>query len=106
VGATMEIDRKRVAAVRTLEALGYTYCKGEWLAPPAVAGTPLRMTAEVDATQGKFMQRLDAVAGCTEGSSEEAELRAIVDLIEACECTWGPLGKDPTARRRRYQRDQ
>jgi hypothetical protein len=67
----MEIDGKRIAAVRTLEALGYTYCKGEWLAPAAVADTLPRITAE------------------------EAELKAIVDLIEACEAKWGPLGKEP-----------
>jgi hypothetical protein len=95
----MEIDRKHIAAVGTLETLGYTYCKGKWLAPAAVASTP-----EADAMRGMPMQRLEAFAACTEGSSEEAKLRAIVEaelgaiveLIEACEAQWGPLGKDPS----------
>ena len=90
----MDIDRKRIAAVRTLEVLGYSYCNGEWLAPAAAAGTPPPMAAEADAMHGKLMQRMDVLAGCIEGSAEAGELKAIVDLIEACEAKWGPLGKD------------
>ena len=81
----MEIDRKRIAAMRTLEVLGYSYCNGEWLAPAAAAGTPPPMAADA----GKFTQRMDALAGCIEGSAEAGELKAIVDLIEACEVLWG-----------------
>jgi hypothetical protein len=29
----MSVDRQRIAAVRTLEALGYTYQAGEWKLP-------------------------------------------------------------------------
>jgi hypothetical protein len=40
------------------------------------------------------MRRADTLAGCMEGSSEEAELRSIFDAIEAYERRW-PLGKYP-----------
>jgi len=94
----MEIDRKRIAAVRTLEMLGYAYRNGEWIAPAAVAGTPVPMIAAADAMQGMLMRRADALPGRMEGSAEEDELKGIVDLIEAFEAfaakRW-PLGKDP-----------
>jgi hypothetical protein len=91
----MDIDRKRIAAVRVLEALGYAYSGGEWLVPAGTAATPLSLMAKADAMHGALMRRADALAGCLEGSDEEAELKAIVDLIEAYEARRWPLGKDP-----------
>jgi hypothetical protein len=73
----MDIDRKRIAAVRALEALGYAYRGGEWLAPTSAAATPLSLMDKADAMHGALMRRADALAGCTEGSDKEAELRAI-----------------------------
>jgi hypothetical protein len=92
----MDIDQQRIAAVRELEALGYTYRRGEWLAPAvAAAAGPLPHTAEADAMHGMLMRRADALTGCEEGSGEETELKAIVDLIEAYEAKRWPLGKEP-----------
>ena len=48
----INIDKQRVAAVRKLEALGYSYQDGEWVpaSTPAGAGGPRSlMTAEADA---------------------------------------------------------
>ena len=41
----MELDKKRGAAVRALEALGYTYRNNEW-SPAAVTVVPVPLTAE------------------------------------------------------------
>ena len=90
----MDIDRQRVAAVQTLEALGFKYQAGEWLLP-ATAATPLSWLANADDLRGALMRRADALAGCT-GSAEETELKAIVDAIEAYEARRWPLGRDPS----------
>jgi hypothetical protein len=78
----VDIDKKRIAAVCALEALGYSYRDGEWLPPAAVAGgvgAPLPFTTEA------LMRRV------------KAELGAILDLIKRYEAgrRW-PLGKDPS----------
>jgi hypothetical protein len=90
----MDIDWQRVAAVQTLEALGFKFQAGEWM-PPATAATPLSWLANADDLHGALMSRADALAGCTEGSAEEAELQGIVDMIESYEAQRWPLGKDP-----------
>jgi hypothetical protein len=73
----MDVDKQRIAAVRAIEALGYSYQGGQWV-PPAGTTTPsqLPMTAETDAMHGALMRRADALAGCLEGSDEEAKLTA------------------------------
>ena len=50
---------------------------------------------EADAMHGLLMRRADALARCTEGSEEEAELKAIVDCLETYEIRRWPLGKEP-----------
>jgi hypothetical protein len=92
----MDIDKKRIAAVRMLEALGYRYIDGEWLLwLQPVGASHSRQLAEADAMHGMLMRRADALAGCMEGSDEEAELEAIIDAIEAYEAKCWPLGKEP-----------
>jgi hypothetical protein len=50
---------------------------------------------EADVMHGPLMRRADVLAGCTEGSEEEAELKVIVDALEAYEIKRWPLGKEP-----------
>jgi len=90
----MDIDKKRIAAVRTLEQLGYGYSSGEWLLP--AGASPSRQLADADSMHRMLMRRADTLAGCAEGSDEEAELKAIVDAIEAYEAKRWPLGRDPS----------
>jgi len=91
----INIDKQRVAAVRKLEALGYSFQGGEWVPalPSAAAGPRSLMTAEADAMHGVLVQRADALEGCLEGSEQEIELKAIVDAIEAYEALRWPTGK-------------
>jgi hypothetical protein len=91
------IDKQRVAAVATLEALGYTYsvAKG-WLGPTDAQSTgTLLGTAEADAMLAVLMHRADALQGCTEGSPEETELESLVNAIQAYEAKRWPEGKEP-----------
>jgi hypothetical protein len=78
-----------------LRSLGYSYRNDEWQRP-AAAATPLSSLAEADALHGMLMRQANALAGCREGSEERAELKAIVDAIEAYEARRWPLGKVPT----------
>ena len=93
----IDIDKQRVASVRKLEALGYSYRGDEWVlaSPSAAAGPRSLMTAESDAMHGALVQRADALEGCTEGSQEQCELAAITDAIEAYEARRWPEGKVP-----------
>jgi hypothetical protein len=91
----MDIDRKRIAAVRILEAMGYNFRNGEWLPVSAATPSSVPMTFEADAMHGALMRRADALIGCAEGLDDEAELNAILGLIEAYEVKRWPLGKEP-----------
>jgi hypothetical protein len=95
------IDKQRIAAVATLKALGYTFSLANgWKAPRnATPTTALRSTAEADAMHGVLMARADALEGCTQGSPEEAEVKTIVDAIEAYEIKRWPEGKEPRRQR-------
>ena len=85
------IDKQRVAAVRKLEQLGYTFA-GDWH-PPAGVTAAIPPSAQVDAMHALLVQRADALEGCAEGSEEKRELASITDAIEAYEAGRWPNGK-------------
>jgi hypothetical protein len=92
------IDKQRIAAVRKLEQLGYTFADGDWHAPGGmIAATPPSVpavpAAAADAMHALLVQRADALDGCPEGSEEERELAALTDAIEAYEAVRWPNGK-------------
>jgi hypothetical protein len=86
------IDKQRIAAVRKLEQLGYTFAGSDWHAPAGMTAAP-SVYAQADAMQALLVQRADALEGCSEGSEEEHELAALTDAIEAYETLRWPNGK-------------
>jgi hypothetical protein len=86
------IDKQRIAAVRKLEQLGYTFADGDWHAPRGLA-TAAPTSVQADAMYAVLVQRADALEGCREGSEEERELAAITVAIEAYETLRWPTGK-------------
>ena len=88
------IDKQRIAGVRTLEALGYTFDGIAWAAP-AGATPACAMDAEADAMHSLLVLRADKLACATEGSDEESELKMIADTVSAYEAKRWPDGKVP-----------
>jgi hypothetical protein len=93
----MDIDRQRVAAVRKLKEFGFIYVTGQWVPSVAVGAPPPQIPTipEADAMHAALVRRADALAGGQEGSEEEAELRAIADVLEAYEVKRWPEGREP-----------
>jgi hypothetical protein len=83
------IDRQRVAAVRKLEGMGYTFAAGDWMQPANDTAAP----AITDDLYALLVKRADALMGCTEGSAEERKLEAIAYAVEAYEAVRWPNGK-------------
>jgi len=85
------IDKQRIAAVKKLEELGYTFAAGDWIhsATDAAAIAPT-ITDELHAM---LMKRADDLDGCPAGSDEERELAAIERAIGAYETVRWPTGK-------------
>jgi hypothetical protein len=87
------IDRQRIAAVKVLEAMGYTFHDDKRLAPDATGGSP-----EADAMHALLVQRADRLDGCTEGSPGEQEHLEIVSALDAYERKRWPEGKIPNGK--------
>jgi hypothetical protein len=81
------IDKQRIAAVRKLEAMGYTFHEHDWTGPAIPA------TFEADAMHALLVLRADAIEGCTGGSEEEREFAMIAEAVEAYEAIRWPDGK-------------
>jgi hypothetical protein len=87
------IDRQRIAAVKHMEALGYTFSEGDWRAPGPTAPVLLD---EADAMHALLVLRVDKLGGCcTEGSDESAEFARISETIRSYEAKRWPDGKVP-----------
>jgi hypothetical protein len=81
------VDKQRVAAVQTLEAMGYRFDGTQWLGPGYAFST------EADLMHGLLIDRAEALAGGAEGSPECDELAAIADVLEAYEAQRWPDGR-------------
>jgi hypothetical protein len=86
------IDKQRITAVEALEALGYTFAGGEWVAPPNATQS---LIAEADARHSLLVLRADAIEGFTPGSEEEREYAFIAETLEGYESKRWPDGKIP-----------
>jgi hypothetical protein len=89
------IDKQRIAAVKTLEMLGYSFSLAEGWSLPNNASQPGAPTmAEADAMHALLLLRADTLEGCTEASEEAIELAHIADAAEAYEAKRWPNGKE------------
>ena len=88
------IDKQRIAAVRSMEALGYTFDGIEWKGP-AVSVSPPSLQYEADAMHALLVLRADRLTGCTEGSEEELELKKIAETVRPYEEKRWPDGVVP-----------
>ena len=88
------VDKERIAAVRTLQTMGYTFDGANWL-PPAPAGTAPKLVAwtEADALHAKLVQLADTLDGCAEGSLQEAVRYALTKAINGYQSVRWPQGR-------------
>ena len=95
-----EIDRQRIAAVRTLEALGYCFRDGRWNSPPHVQPRA-EIWTEVDAIHQLVVQRADTLIGCTDGPILSKRLAPLVPAMHFVPVTVRSIDRP---RRRVFQR--
>ena len=89
-GDLSTIDKQRIAAVKKLEQLGYTFAGDDWMHPASDAAAPPTITDELHAM---LLKRADDLEGRAPGSDEERELTAIERAIGAYEAVRWPTGK-------------
>ena len=88
------IDKQRIAAVRAMETLGYSFDGIAWNGPKA--GAPFgAMETEADAMHALLVMRADKLVACTEGCEFEVELKMIADTVSAYEAKRWPNGVVP-----------
>jgi hypothetical protein len=85
------IDRQRIAAVRKLAQLGYTFAGDDWTHPANDAAAIAPSTT--DELHAMLARRADDLEGCPASSDEERELAAIERAIGAYEAVRWPTGK-------------
>ena len=88
------IDRQRIAAVKAMEALGYTFDGFTWSEAASAEGSSA-LAAEADALHSLLVLRADKLMGSAEGSDEEAEFKLIAETVTAYEAKRWPDGKVP-----------
>ena len=81
------VDKQRIAAVRALRDLGFTFDGTQWV------GGVTQIVPEADALHGLLMDRAAVLAGGAEKSPETDELSAIADALDAYEAKRWPNGR-------------
>jgi hypothetical protein len=85
------VDKQRIAAIRKLEQLGYTFAGDDWT-HSANDGAAIAPTI-TDELHALLVNRAEDLEGCPAGSDEERELAAIERAIGAYEAVRWPTGK-------------
>ena len=85
------IDKQRITAVVVLRGMGFEFKDGAWGAP-SHAFTDF--VIEADRLHALLVERADEIGGCPDGSEDDAELKSIVDSLEAYEAKRWPSGRE------------
>ena len=85
-------DKQRIAAIETLQALGYSdHFASRSAAPAGTVACTCRTVS--DPMHGALMRHANALARYTEGPPEHVELTVFTDAIDAYEAKRRPRGK-------------
>jgi hypothetical protein len=87
------IDKERIAAVRKLQAMRYTFDGADWQATEDIQGPELVAWTEADALHTKLVQLADTLIGCSEGSLQEVVCYALTKAINGYQSVRWPQGR-------------